>query len=553
MTRSRPFLAAIAALLLASSSAGAQQAEPLAGTGENIQPIARVKVPGANEVELAGDWAFVATDEVEEAGGGLTIVNIADPTHPYVQSVWDSRKVEIPDFSAGDVDLSADGNLAVLSNAHGSATDEAGAWVALIDVRDKSHPKLVGQIKNDSDVTYVHTSTLDGTTLFTNPSTWLGSPQPGASHVTVFDVSDPANPVKKAKIASPTSEAGFAHDITLDHRPDGKTLMYAASVHFSDVFDATNPLAPTHLQTIATTDGNVSHDVQPNFDRTMLILTDENLAGQVEPSAAACGKAGSGPASVDVGSVHFHAANPDGTFANEGLTRLGTFYGPPMLAAGYCIAHVIWQAPSENKLTQAYYDAGAWIIDFDDPADAKALGWFKAEEGGTYWANKPHNGYLYASGYGGATGSLDVLRYTGAGWPATAGPAEVQRAARHGVPYVPLAGASAPPAPPKASIERAIGRFAFTARARRVPGRKRARTTLTVTFVKGGKVVGRVRTKRAAGRTTTVKVRGVAEAGVYRWTLKARRKVLARGTLKVVKKAGLSLSPGATVAARIVK
>jgi len=38
-----------------------------------------------------------------------------------------------------------------------------------------------------------------------------------------------------------------------------------------------------------------------------------------------------------------------------------------------------------------------------------------------------------------------------------------------------------------------------------------------------------------------------------RWTLKARRKVLARGTLKVVKKAGLSLSPGATVAARIVK
>jgi len=385
---------------------------------------------------------------------------------------------------------------------------------ALIDVRDKSHPKLVGQIKNDSDVTYVHTSTLDGTTLFTNPSTWLGSPQPGASHVTVFDVSDPANPVKKAKIASPTSEAGFAHDITLDHRPDGKTLMYAASVHFSDVFDATNPLAPTHLQTIATTDGNVSHDVQPNFDRTMLILTDENLAGQVEPSAAACGKAGSGPASVDVGSVHFHAANPDGTFANEGLTRLGTFYGPPMLAAGYCIAHVIWQAPSENKLTQAYYDAGAWIIDFDDPADAKALGWFKAEEGGTYWANKPHNGYLYASGYGGATGSLDVLRYTGAGWPATAGPAEVQRAARHGVPYVPLAGASAPPAPPKASTERAIGRFAFTARARRVPGRKRARTTLTVTFVKGGKVVGRVRTKRAAGRTTTVKVRGVAEAGV---------------------------------------
>jgi hypothetical protein len=206
---------------------------------------------------------------------------------------------------------------------------------------------------------------------------------------------------------------------------------------------------------------------------------------------------------------------------------------------------VFWQAPDENRLTQAYYNAGAWIVDFKDPANAVALGNFTPDGGATYWSNKPHKGYLYASNM---RGTLDVLRYTGQGWPATAGPAEVQRSARQGVPYVPIRGTS--PAPPRV-VARDLGRFAFTAIARKVPGRKGGKTALTVSFTRKGRIVGRVTTKRAAGRKATLKVAGVAVTGTYRWTLKAGRRVLDRGTIKVVRKAGLSLSPGATMAARV--
>ena len=112
------------------------------------------------------------------------------------------------------------------------------------------------------------------------------------------------------------------------------------------------------------------------------------------------------------------------------------------------MAHVFWQAPNENRLTQAYYRTGAFILDFNPlvsaggvpgPIEPKMLGQFLPEGGAMYWSNKPHNGYMYASDM---LHGLDVLKYTGEEgkrWPATAGPAEKQRAARQGVPYVPIA------------------------------------------------------------------------------------------------------------------
>jgi len=554
----RSLVGAFAVLIVLSPPALAQDVVPLAGKGENIQPIARVNIPRANEVELAGDWAFVSTDEHEELGGRLVIVNIADPAKPFIQSVWDSAKAGVADQSYGDVDLSPDGNLAVLTNAHGDGDGEGGVWDVLIDVSDKSNPKLVGKILDDDQMAYVHTTTLDNKTLYTNPqvfATWVAD---NNGRISIFDISDPTKPVKKGVITGPTSDVALAHDTYIDHRPDGKTLMYAASIHTSDVFEISNPLQATWLQTVPFTQGTVSHDVQPNHDRTILVVDDENLSGQVDESTVgACAKAGSGADSVDFGSVHFYAAAADGTFADSGLTHLGSFQGPPMVAGGYCVAHVFWQAPDENRLTQAFYNAGAWIVDFKDPADAKALGSFVPEGGGTYWSNKPHRGYMFASDM---QHGLDILRYTGEGgarWPATSGPAEVQRSARQGVPYVPIKPAAGPvpttPLPKPAGVSapsRSLGSFAFTTRVKRVPGRKGRRTRLVLSFTNAaGKRVGSVRFTRAAARKTIVTVAGVAVSGRYRYTLKAGRKVLRRGSVTVRRRSGLSLSPGATLAA----
>jgi LVIVD repeat len=545
----RALFATIAALALLATSAFAQDAEPLAGKGENIAPVARVKIPRPTDLEMAGDWAFVATDAAEESGGGVYIVNISDPAHPYIQGKWTADESQLDDFSAGDIDLTTDGNLAVLTNAHCSSCSEGNvSWAALIDVTDKSHPKLASAIKDDDTMDYVHTATVDNKTLYLNPQVFAGYPQPGNEHITVFDISDRTHPVKKGTITTPLPQLGLAHDTYIDHRPDGKTLMYAASVHRTDVLDVTDPLNANWLQT-STSEYTISHDVQPNHDRTIIVVDDEGAAGgQLAEEVSLCGKVGSGGASLDSGSVHFFAAAPDGTLANGGLVHLGSYNAPTNFNTGACVAHVFWQAPTENRLTQAYYRTGAFTIDFEDPANPKLLGWFLPDGGANYWSNKPHRGYMFASDQ---EGHLDILKYTGEGgtrWPATAGPAEIQRSARQGVPYVPIAGVGAIRGTATAGK---AGTFSFTLKVKRVPGAAGKKVKLALKFTNAkGKAVESLSVKRAAGKKASVKVSGSARPGTYRWTLTAGKKRLAKGKFKVKAKRGHAISAGATMIAK---
>jgi hypothetical protein len=533
----------VLALLALPATASAQEVVPLTGTGENVAPIARMKLPGANEIAVAGDWAFLSSTAVEETCGCLYIVNIADPAHPFLEGVWDAAETELSAQSYGDVDISPDANLAVLTNTRGSGP----TWDVIIDTSDKAHPKLLSHVDDDGTMDYVHTSTLDGKLLYMNPQAWVGYPQPGHAAVTVVDMADPAKPRIVGKIATPASDVGFAHDTYIDHRPDGRDLMYAASVSRTDVLDVTDPLQSTWLQS-TTGDYTISHEAMPNFDRTVLIVTDEGLAGgALEPGVSACAKLGTGAAAVDSGSTHFYAAAADGTFADAGAIELGTFNTPASVGEGQCISHVIWQAPDQNRMTQAYYEHGAWVIDFSDPANATALGYFDADNT-NYWSNKAHNGYLYASN---RNGTLDILRYTGEGgskWPATAGPAEIQLAARQGVPYVPIAGSAPPPSPPGAST-RSFGRFRFTIAAGKLRGRRGRRVRLALAFTRAGKPVRVVRFKRKAGHRPRARVSGVAATGAYRWVLRVRGRRLARGRVKVGALKGLKST--ATLVARV--
>ena len=547
---------------------------PLSGEGENIEGVKRVQFPGATEVELAGDWAFVATDRVPETDdapavpGGLVIVNIANPEDPFIQGTWHSPQDGIEDGSFGDVDLSPDGNLAVITNAHcDDCTEGEVIWAALIDVSDKTNPRLIGKIVDDETMDYVHTATLDNDMLYLNPQVAGFYPQAPNAHITAFDISDPARPIKKGVIKPPGSDAGLAHDSYIDHRPDGKTLMYAASVHKSDVIDLTYPMNPTWLQS-ATSTYTISHDVQPNHDRSLILVDDEGAAGgQLDESVSACGKVGEGPASADSGSIHFYEAAEDGTFANGGAVHLGSFNAPTNVNTGACVAHVFWQAPDENRLTQAYYRTGAFVLDFEDPTSPQMLGWFLADGGAIYWSNKPHNGYMYATDM---DHGLDILRYTGEGgkrWPATAGPAEVQRSARQGVPYVPIqrdeepAGVQPSSAPASSSAQsaapapavapRSLGRFRFHAKLRRVPGRRGKRVPIVLKITDAsGRVVQRLKVRRRARLKAVVHVRGVAVTGRYGWRATARGRRLGRGRLTVRPDTGVSLSPRRTMVAR---
>jgi hypothetical protein len=207
---------------------------------------------------------------------------------------------------------------------------------------------------------------------------------------------------------------------------------------------------------------------------------------------------------------------------------------------------VFWQAPDQNRITTAWYGRGTRVVDFSNPAAPKELAWFIPTNGDT-WSAKPHNGYIYS---GDIVRGLDVFRYTGEGgeaWPATSGPAEVQRARQQGASQQGSAGggsgAGTPMAPAQPSRDgRAQGRRSWKTKVR-VPNRRRSRrATLVVTFQDSAKrIVTRVRKRVRDNGRRTLKGSLAGLAGRYRFTVRLgdRGRILKRGRVTVRHRTGL--------------
>ena len=283
---------------------------PLEGIGENVEIVANVPlapdamVPGgandedfsvnASDIELAGDYAYVGSYTQ-----GMAIVNISscdDPKRPqdckpFVESAYKCSGGQF------DVQLSPDATVAVV--AHESASEDKACHpgeegVAIIDIADKKNPREVAFISDerpDGSASGVvedgaHNVTFDWPNLYVDQYTQtygktevfsLGG-QPGAS---------PSNPVKIGELSFPleNGQSGF-HDSFPDHRRDGRNLLYGASIQKSDIVDISDPTKPEVVQTILDPQVGISHGAEPNFDRSLLIVTDEYGGGS---GVGACG------------------------------------------------------------------------------------------------------------------------------------------------------------------------------------------------------------------------------------------------------------------------
>lgn len=529
---------AIALLLAAAFPAAAcaqDQPAPLKGKGENFQIIGTHNIPEGTgkDIEVQGDFAYVSF------GGGLVIVDISDPTKP--------RRVGTIDCGGGhDIALSPDASIAYLASDGDLGDCGPGQGTAIIDVREKSRPKFLSAIITPEGS---HTVTVSGNVLSSNNY--------ASDAVRLYDISDPAKPKELFTGATPGPSA--FHDAFFDHRPDGKVLLYGASGEGHDVFDATDPKALKHLQRITDPEVSFSHQLEPNFKRDVLIASDEWMGGG---TAGACGaQPGQAPltpvpgpgAATDLGAYSFYRAAPDGTFAGSSPAgeKLGTFSIPfeaPQTSG--CTSHVFWTAPAEDRMVAAWYAHGTRVVDFSDPASPKQIGFFEPE-GADTWSAKPHNGLIFT---GDLARGMDVLKFTGAGWPANAGPAEVQRLAWHGLkPSSP--GGSAPTVPsvppPARAGARNFGRFSFKAVVK-VPGTKGKRAKLTVSFLDSGlAVVGKATARAKAGRKAKLRMTGTAEAGTYRYVVRSGRKTLKRGGFTVSTRKGVTLPSGTVIRARV--
>ncbi|MDQ3708838.1 MAG: hypothetical protein M3387_05960 [Actinomycetota bacterium] len=448
-------------------SAAVAAAPALQGTGENMEIVANVPlapnatpdgpqtVPGgandasfdtnASDIELAGDHAYVGSPSQ-----GMVVINIAscnDPTQPakckpFVQGVYRCSGGQF------DVQLSPDANIAIVAHESASSRKKCHPGeegVAILDISDKSNPREVAFISDTKadagDVTDgAHNVTLDFPNLYvdqytqTYPQTEIFSlaPQAAAPDAT------PSNPKRIGRIDFTAHGTSGPHDSIPSHRPDRKNLLYAASIQKSDVVNIDDPTNPRVVQTILDPEVGISHGAEPNFDRSLLLVSDEYGGGL---GVGACGGRGDATGvsplvpgqagAAGVGAVHFYRLDKDsGLVGRNGTDKAGVFNitlqpnEPAQVASDAgCTSHVFYQAPDQNRMTIAWYGRGTRVVDFSDPAKPRQIGSF-VPAGGNTWSAKPHRGFIFT---GDIVRGMDVLRYTGEGWPSSSGSADVQR------------------------------------------------------------------------------------------------------------------------------
>ncbi len=487
-------------------SSAVSAAPALEGEGQNIDLVANLALdpslnipggandddfassPDAADIELAGDYAYIGS-----YGQGLVIANISscdDPSQPakcqpFVQGVLPCSGGQF------DVQLSPDARYAVMAHESASASKdchpgEEGAQV--IDISNKSAPREVAFISdknpNGEVVDGAHNVTLDW------PRLYIDNYTPTYPQTDIYSLADPAAPQHIGKIDFSTSGGLGPHDSIPDHRPDGKNLLYAANITKSNVVNIDDPANPRVEQTIVDPQVGISHGAEPNFNRTLLIVTDEYGGGT---GVGACGgqqgdATGATPlvpgqaGSAGVGAVHLYRLGPDGLVQRSGTDKAGIFNIPPEAnepaqvsdEAG-CTSHVFWQAPDQNRFTIAWYGRGTRVVDFSNPGKPRQIGWF-VPLGSNTWSAKPHRGFIFASDQ--ARG-MDVLRYRGEGcdaWPTTSGNAEDQRARTQGGGGPVRAGKRATPckAFTTAQARLAARRFVISRKTQRRGSRKKA-------------------------------------------------------------------------------
>jgi hypothetical protein len=521
---------------------GAPAPAPLTGEGENLELVANLPIdPGsqgiaASDLELNGNYAFVGS-----YGEGVVIADISDPRHP--------RRVGKFNCPGGqnDIQLSPDARyLALAIETTSNKCHPGDEGTAILDVSDPANPIEISWIGQDILVDGSHNNTLDWPYLYVDQ--YINT----YSKLEIFDLRNPAKPKKVGGIDYGGQSS--PHDLIVDHRPDGKAFAYAASVAYTDVIDVTNPAKPVLRERIKDAQVTISHQAEPNFDRSLLLVTDEYGGGSAgggcggNPAATVPQSAGAPPQISDpasIGALHLYNLNKDGSVSGpNGIGKAGIFNIPYQASdpeAG-CTIHVFWQAPDQNRIVTAWYGRGTRVVDFSNPKAPKQLAYFVPTNADT-WSAKPHNGYIYS---GDIRRGLDIFRYRGENgdaWPATAGPAEVQRARQQGASQP---GAQQPPAPPQQGAQqpldgRAQGRRALRINVR-VPDRANSkRATLVVSFNdRAGRLVTRVRTRVRDNGRRTLRASVAGLAGRYRYSVRLgdRGAILKRGSFAVKRQPG---------------
>lgn len=347
-------------------------------------------------------------------GNGFNIYNINDPALPILTGTYVTPGL----IWQGDVQVNPKRKIVVQSvQSPGISVALGGQGIEIVDISDPTAPVRLGLVSGLS----AHNSTI------------ISDEAIYVSDKTVVDYSNASNPVNKGKIN------GFCgiHDITLD--PNQDVAYFACPSRTIDIWDVSDPFAPTLLS--RTNDNGIAtaHEADPNPDSSLLFVTDERGGGLTNVNAP-----GGGLHVYDISGKHSEP-DADGPASLTNPIKVG-FYNVPFNGTGASdsqagpwgnvTSHVMTFQPERHLLSIGWYTMGSWIADLQYPTNntgpyqewsGNQFGngpttWGNTQagiilEGDEVWSTKwtqfddpAYDRYVYTNGL---TRGMDVLRYSG--------------------------------------------------------------------------------------------------------------------------------------------
>lgn len=414
MLRQGKLIGAAVGLSLLLGSSGLQAAGPDDVHSDNITEIAQAPIHiTKDEVADGSDLAFEGDLLIAGSYSGTAIFKILKKA-PYV------RQIGMHNCPGGQGDVSVYEDLVFVSLdspqaqetigcTEPSARESAGKeGVRILDISNPRRPKQIQFVETDcGSHTHVINPSEDAVYIYVQ-SYPLGVPSATCSpvsHRKVSIVEVPLDAPVKAKVVGTldvSPEIG-CHDVTIFPK---KKLAAAACIGETQIWDVSDPAAPTIVSRIVNPSIEIHHGTGITWDEKYLAIADE-FAGSVTGECA-------GNQMSPIGALWFY------DISDPTLPVLAGYYNVPRRGdpegtddASYmaCTSHNFNILPMKDEskyiASVGYRASGLSVVDFSDPANPVELAYYQQRTENQIpdvWSAYWYNGRIYANDNGASRG-----------------------------------------------------------------------------------------------------------------------------------------------------
>lgn len=340
-------LAAVLAASMTLTLTPLAQAAPV--KSNNIRQIANLELGRVTELALQGRYTYAVGDKTVSIVDRSTLKVVGELECP--EGIGGT---EVESLNKGFIAFDASGGCGI-------------PGVAIVDVRDPKHPRIVG----GSDPVRSHTITAypGKPIIYVSPNGCCGDARGGIEEI--IDARDP----KDVKILRFNSAGLGCHDVGFLITKKLKLAACAGGAE-TQLWDVSDPLAPVTLSRIPTPQVFFNHSAMISPDGKLLVVGDE------AHGVTSC-------AGTPTGALWFYdISNPaapmlQGYYNIDRGSAVSSFWATP---EAWCSAHMYYFKPGTRLLTTAWYQGGLNVLDLKDPRSPQEVAYYQADGDFSPWA-----------------------------------------------------------------------------------------------------------------------------------------------------------------------